>query len=188
MRGRLILAAILSGTFLSPSIAFAEGVPPQLQIAGATWPLQGHGTATYLFFRVYDAGLYTPQRLSPNQVLNAESARALVLNYRQTISAEEIRQASNQVLARQLSAPELARLKPALNALESSMQGVRPGDTYTLIWQPPRLTLSFNQKTVFSRDDAELARAYFGIWLGASPLSDSLKTALLAETPQASAQ
>jgi hypothetical protein len=188
MRGHLILAACLSGAFLSPLVAFAEGVPPQLQVAGSAWPLQGHGTATYLFFRVYDAGLYAPQQLSPDDVLNAESARALVLNYRQTISAEEIRQASNQVLLRQLSATEWARLKPALNALDSSMQGVRPGDTYTLIWQPPRLTLSFNQKTVFSRDDADLARAYFGIWLGASPLSDSLKNALLAETPKASAQ
>ncbi len=166
----------------------ADDLPAQMTVDGSPWTRQGQGTATYLWFSVYDAALYAPTPLSPSNALEPGTARALLLSYRHAISAADIRQASNQVLQRQLSPAALSALKPALAALESAMQSVQPGDTYTLIWQPPRLSLRFNNRRVFSRDDAALARAYFGIWLGTAPLSDTLKAELLADNPRASTQ
>ena len=188
MRQLLLFTLIVAGGLGIGGRADAATLPEQLTVEGQSWQKRGEGTATYLWFRVYDAALYAPKPIEQSQALDANTARALVLHYRQTISAEDIRKASNQVLARQQSQAALAALKPALDALESSMQGVRPGDQYTLIWQPPRLILRFNQKTVFSRDDSALAKAYFGIWLGTAPLSDSLKTELLSQAARASTQ
>ena len=166
----------------------ADDLPTQMTVEGSPWARQGQGTATYLWFSVYDAALYAPAPLSPSNALESDTARALLLSYRHAISAADIRQASNQVLQRQLSPAALSALKPGLDALESAMQNVRPGDTYTLIWQPPLLSLRFNNRSVFSRDDAALARAYFGIWLGTAPLSDTLKAELLASAPSTSTQ
>lgn len=176
----------LAGGF-SPA-SHANDLPAQIILDGSPWARQGQGTATYLWFSVYDAALYAPAPLSPSNALEPDTARALLLSYRHKISAADIRKASNQVLQRQLSPTALSELKPALNALESAMQSVNPGDTYTLIWQPPRLSLRFNNRSVFSIEDAALARAYFGIWLGSEPLSDTLKAELLTENPRVSAQ
>ncbi|WP_407276457.1 chalcone isomerase family protein [Halothiobacillus sp. DCM-1] len=177
----------LIGSLIFSGTACAE-LPAKLSIDGQTWPRRGEGTATYLWFDVYDAGLYTPKPVSAARVLEPDTPRALVLHYHQRVSAAQIREASQTVLERQYDPSQLAALQPALDALESSMQSVQPGDRYTLIWQPPRLILQFNQRTVFSREDAALAQAYFGIWLGASPLSESLKAALLPAEARASAQ
>ena len=181
----LTLSAVAGGF---PGAGHADGLPAQITVAGSPWARQGQGTATYLWFRVYDAALYAPTPLNANQTLAAERPRALRLSYLHAISASDIRKASNQVLTRQLSPTALNALRPALDALESAMQDVKPGDTYTLIWQPPTLRLLFNGRTVFEREDDALARAYFGIWLGSSPLSDRLKDELLATDLRSSTQ
>jgi len=45
---------------------------------------------------------------------------------------------------------------------------------------PATLQLVYNGKSLFTSHDADLAQAYFGIWLGEPPLSAQLKADLLA--------
>ncbi len=114
----------------------------------------------------------------------------MVLSYHHAVSVADIVKASWKALDEQYTGAARARLKPKIDALQAAMQDVKPGDRYELTWQPATnegaspqqatLQLIYNGKSLFMSHDAELAQAYFGIWLGEPPLSPKLKTALLA--------
>lgn len=169
----------------SPVLASNESMPEQMQLGQMNLTLLGHGTATYLWFDVYDAALYAPKNTKPAHILSEETPRVLVLRYHHAVTVKDIEKASWQTLEKQLSPSEQQAIKPQVDALQSSMKNVSPNDQYTLTWQPAQaqkkaeLTLKLNDKVVFKSDNARLAATYFGIWLGQPPLSQSLKRSLL---------
>ncbi|MEK1906071.1 MAG: chalcone isomerase family protein, partial [Pseudomonas sp.] len=56
------------------------------------------------------------------------------------------------------------------------------GDRYALNYSPRSgLSLERNGSMVFRSDNAELARAYLGIWLAPEGLSEALRKQLLAD-------
>ena len=186
-RSRLIVSALLLFSLGAGTQAQAsnEAMPMQMQLGQTDLTLLGKGTATYLWFDVYDAALYAPENIKPAQILSQETPRVLVLKYHHAVTVKDIEKASWQTLDKQLTPSERQSIKPQVDALQSSMKNVSPGDQYTLTWQPvnaqkkPELTLKLNDKIVFKSDNARLAATYFGIWLGKPPLSQSLKRSLL---------
>ncbi|MBN2854723.1 MAG: chalcone isomerase family protein [Halothiobacillaceae bacterium] len=187
----VLALSLISG---AASNAAEQSSPPQIasqiQLGKSDLPLMGTGVATYLWFDVYDAALYAPARTPAATILNATTPKALVLSYHHAVSVADIVKASWKALDEQYTGAARARLKPKIDALQAAMQDVKPGDRYELTWQPATnegaspqqatLQLIYNGKSLFMSHDAELAQAYFGIWLGEPPLSPKLKTALLA--------
>lgn len=166
-------------------LASNESMPKQMQLGEMNLTLLGHGTATYLWFDVYDAALYAPKKTRAANILAEKTPRVLVLQYHHAVTVKDIEKASWQTLDKQLTPSERQSIKPQVDALQSSMKNVAPGDQYTLTWQPAQaqkkaeLTLKLNDKILFKSDNARLAATYFGIWLGKPPLSQSLKRSLL---------
>ncbi len=186
-------AALLALGFSATAASYAADQAPATQIVlgKSSLPLMGNGVATYLWFDVYDAALYAPARTPAANILDATTPKALVLSYHHSVSVADIAKASWKALDEQYAGAARQRLKPKVDALQAAMQDVQPGDRYELTWQPATneganplpatLKLLYNGKSLFSSHDAELAQAYFGIWLGEPPLSPKLKADLLAE-------
>lgn len=184
---KMLVITLLAGvcTATQTTANASDLLPKQVMLAETTLPRIGQGVATYLWFDVYDAALYAPEGTPASAILSPQTSKVLVLSYRHAVNVQDIDKASWQTLDKQLSAAEMSTIKPKIDALQSTMRNVNPGDQYALIWQPgsarqsAELRLKLNGHTLFTSPDALLAKAYFGIWLGNPPLSDKLKKALL---------
>lgn len=157
---------------------FAASHPPGSQ----QLVLRNRALLTWLWADVYAAALYTEPNIAPQAALREQRARRLELYYFQKIAREDVIRAAWTVLERQHDPATLARLRPGIERLHASFRDIRPGDRYALQYDPLQgLTLERNGETLLRSDDAELARAYMGIWLARDGLSEPLRQRLLAE-------
>ncbi|MCI0510683.1 chalcone isomerase-like protein [Chromohalobacter marismortui] len=177
----LCLAVIIG---LSVESALAESFSDASTLGDDELVLQGTGTASYMFWDIYDAALYAPADASREAIIDAEVPMSLLLEYRRAVDVADIRKATWAALDKQYKAQARAALRPRIEAIQNAMVDVTEGDRYRLDWAPevPRLSLTLNGNTRFVSDDARLARAYFGIWLDEPPLSQELRDALLSRT------
>ena len=180
MKARL-LAAVAAGCLATTPMAAADFVE-RLAIGDSSLALQGEGTASYLFWDVYDAALYAPGGATAETIRAADVPMSLILEYRRDVRVADIRKATWKALDEQYAPAEREGIRPKIDAIQAAMIDVSDGDRYRLDWSPQsgRLTLSLNGEPRFESEDAELARAYFGIWLAEPPLSESLRAALLS--------
>ena len=176
LRGALMASCLVS--LSAGATDFAE----RLAIDNSSLVLQGEGTASYLLWKVYDAALYAPPEATAASIQAAQVPMSLILEYRRDVRVTDIRKATWKALDEQYASAEREALRPKIDAIQSAMIDVTDGDRYRLDWSPQagRLTLSLNGEPRFESEDADLARAYFGIWLAEPPLSDSLRAALLS--------
>lgn len=148
--------------------------------AGGILQLKGAGLARYaVFIRIYGAGLYGPEGVPADSLLELGEPKRLDIHYFVDINASDLALAANTILERQLSADALQALKPRIDRLHAAYRSVRPGDRYVMEYLPGRGTvLRLNGERLVSVEGSDFARAYFGIWLGEPPLSRSLRDAL----------
>lgn len=156
---------------------FTTGYPPetpQLQLRGAA--VKRH----LGWFDVFAAALYSPEDAPAAAILAKETPKRLEIAYLRSISAEDLIKATRTVLEDQHPQGLPVNLQQELQRLFASMEDVQAADRYALSWFPDEgLHLEFNGKTLFRSRSAEFSRLYFGIWLAADPLSESLRQALL---------
>ena len=180
MKARL-LSLVAAGCLAAMPVA-ANDFAERLVVGEATLSLQGEGTASYLFWDVYDAALYAPAGATAEAIRAAEVPMSLLLEYHRDVRVADIRKATWKALDAQYEPAGRELIRPKIDAIQAAMIDVSDGDRYRLDWQPGagRLVLRLNGETRFESGDAELARAYFGIWLAEPPLSESLRSALLS--------
>ncbi|OOG24584.1 hypothetical protein B1C78_08555 [Thioalkalivibrio denitrificans] len=149
--------------------------------SGRTLELKGAGLARYaLFIRVYGAGLYGPQGVPAQGLLEQDERKRLEIEYFVDIEASDLARAADTILERQLEPALLQALAPRIDRLHDAYRPVRPGDRYVMEYLPGHGTeLRLNGETLVTIEGRDFARAYFGIWLGDRPLSSSLRDALL---------
>ena len=176
-----VLGALAAACLVASPVSAAEFVE-RLVIDDSPLVLQGEGTASYLFWDVYDAALYAPAGATAAAIGAAEVPMSLVLEYHRDVRVADIRKATWKALDEQYEAAEREAIRPKIEAIQAAMIDVTDGDRYRLDWTPgsDRLVLRLNGETRFESGDAELARAYFGIWLAEPPLSETLRAALLS--------
>ena len=139
--------------------------------------LKNQAVLTYLWADVYAAALYTPSDVSAKQAWAQQKALRLTLYYFRDIDRNDVIKAATVTLERQQAN---AGLNPEIAKLHARFRDIRSGDRYALDFRPGRgLNLEINGQVVFSSPDAELAKAYLGIWLAPKGLSDSLRNTLL---------
>lgn len=164
---RLLIVSLLVFSF-SSSVFALEGKNDWLKVS--------HGTATWLWFDVYDAELYLQDRADLDGILQNQKPLALQLCYKQEIKAGQIVEASQKVLPKSLP----ISLQRSINELHFSFEDVKPGDCYRLEYSANGTTsLILNEKTVFESENKQLKPVYFGIWLGENPISEDLRDKLL---------
>ena len=146
-----------------------------------TLSLYGVGLLRYRFvFKGYVAALYLPKGRTGDDVIE-DVSRRLELSYFWSIDGDDFAAAADQLLERQLPAPQLKSLRPRVDTLHRAYRDVQPGDRYCLTYFAGVGTeLSLNGESLVTIPGADFAKAYFGIWLGPDALDAGLRTALLS--------
>ncbi|WP_254276340.1 chalcone isomerase family protein [Halomonas sp. 3H] len=150
----------------------------QLEEAGQSYRLIGHGLFRYMIWTAY-AGAYYQAPEVPEPAPLSDIPRRLELEYFHAIEADDFATATRDSLRERLGETAYRELLPALNAFNRAYRSVEPGDRYALTWDGEALLLALNGERLYRGDDPTLASALFGIWLGESPLRDDFRDALL---------
>jgi Chalcone isomerase-like len=158
--------------------AFAnEAAPPELAAALPGARLQGQGRLRFFGLHVYDAVLWSAQRVAAADVSTA--ALALELRYARTLRGPLIAERSLDEMKRvgEFGATDGQRW---LDAMKRIFPDVNAGDRITGVHRPGEGAGFFiNGKPVGEIRDAAFARLFFGIWLSPRTSEPALRAALL---------
>jgi hypothetical protein len=133
------------------------------------WGWRNISTPSRYTCKVYVAALYLPEDSGAKEVLG-DVPKRLELHYFQNINAADFAKAPDLVLPQNVPMPTIAALRPQIDRLKSWYQSIKPGDRYTLTYQPGQGTeLAYNGVPKGIIEGAEFAAAYFAIWLGPDP-------------------
>lgn len=152
----------------------------------STMKLLGKGEFHYLgFIKVYDAALYVDGEIPEQGILAADVSRCLQLTYEVSLEVKDFVLAAETVLSRQHSPEKIAELRKEIDTLHAAYKDVKQGDSYFLCYSAAtqQTTLTLNSTELVAVTSADLAAAYFGIWLGETkPVDEQLRAGLLPET------
>jgi hypothetical protein len=168
--------ALSAGAASIEDVEFADSV----RAGGRKLALSGLGLLRYrVIFRGYVAALYLSEGIAPKRVLD-DVPKRLEIEYFWAIDGRAIREAGEEILARNVSPEQLAALGPRVERIGALYQNVEPGDRYSLTYLPGRGTeLAKNGVPLGVIPGADFAAAYFAIWLGDSPIDLPLREQLL---------
>ncbi|MBX3729456.1 MAG: chalcone isomerase family protein [Candidatus Sumerlaeia bacterium] len=166
----------------------SECFPTTTSVGEARLRLQGIGLLRVWQFRVYTAALHVPENWdAKGDVLDAIPKR-LELRYHREITRAQIVKASEDLLARTPGVDKTV-LQERLDRIYDWYRDVKAGDSYVLEYHPDTgTTLLSNGEFVGTIPGDDFARAKFGLWLGSTSLSDSLREKLLTPYPRARAR
>ena len=158
---------------------------PTVQVAGAALQLNGVGVRTRVFFKVYVAGLYVPQKASSAAVLLGQKGpRRVHLVMLRDVGADTFTESLNEGLKNNHSEAQLAALKPQIDAFNAAFKTVgeaKKGDVILLDFAPDtgtRLVVN-GQPRGNAIPGEEFYTALLRIWLGDKPADADLKKGLL---------
>ena len=157
-------------------VQFAEVYRSQTTIL----PLKGVGLARYLrTIKVYAAALYVDKNVKPEELLS-DVPKRLELQYFRALNGPDFGKAAEEVMAGTVPKAQLASLRPRIDRMHALYEDVKPGDRYSLTYIPGIGTeLALNGQPKGTVEGADFAAAYFAIWLGSKPISESLKAQML---------
>jgi hypothetical protein len=177
------LALCLAGAASAAREAVVEGVrfAPRLQVGETSLLLHNAGLLRYrVVIKAYVAALYLGEGVPPSAALG-DVPKRLEAEYFWALDGEDFGPVTLEGIARNVDAATLERLRPRIERFGALFEDVKPGDRYALTYLPGRGTeVTLNGRPLGTIEGADFANALFAVWLGAAPLDEDLKTALLA--------
>ncbi len=172
--------ALVLCVVISPDARAIQGNPDELSEDGARFVLVGATTFRWMsVIKVYDARLHLGAG-EPSSKVFADIPVRLQLTYHRGFTAAEIIKGGDTLLARNVKAESLAALRDRLELINRAYRDVREGDSYSLTYVPGKgTTLRLNGSPLVTIPGHDFAAAYFRIWLGDDPISESMRDALL---------
>jgi len=154
------------------------------QVGATALQLNGAGVRTKVFFKVYVAGLYVPQKTAnAGQLLAQKGARRVTITMLRDVDAESFAKALNDGLRDNHTEAQFAALKPQIDALNANLKAVgeaKKGDVIHFEYLPDTGTqVTVNGKlkgSVIAGED--FFSSVLRIWLGEKPVDASLKKGL----------
>lgn len=135
-----------------------------------------------VFFKLYDAVLYTETGKRAKEVLERTAAFHLEFHYLREIKKSIILESADKILARNISSNELSSIKERIESINKAYKTVRKGGKSSLTYVPSiGTTLSINGKKKVTIKGNDFANLYLKIWFGEKPISADLKMALLGD-------
>lgn len=194
MRQFKSLKSTLSAVLLAVAAAAAWAQPLEVegvkleatnQVGATTLQLNGAGVRTKVFFKVYVAGLYLPQKTTnAAQLLAQKGARRVTITMLRDVDAESFASALNDGLRDNHTEAQFAALKPQIDALNANLKAVgeaKKGDVIHFEFLPDTGTqVTVNGKlkgSVIAGED--FFTSVLRIWLGEKPVDASLKKGLM---------
>ena len=158
-------------------------VEEKIKLGGSDLVLNGAGLRTKVFFKVYVAALYVPQKSSsPAALMEPNAARRVSLTLLRGLDSDTLFGALKDSLTDNHSEAEMAALKPQIDQLAEIMKKIgsgKSGDVIDLDLSPDSVTVGFNKELKGKVTGAGFYKALLKIWLGENPVDASLKKALL---------
>lgn len=159
----------------------ADNFPAKQTLVNQAFVLNGKGIRTKLVFNLYTAGLYVA---APSKDANALMAANQPLALRMEITSGMINSETMEEAVRdgfkKSAGANQAALQPRIEQLIAVFkQPIKEGDIYDFVYRPQNLSIIKNGKPSGTIQGADFKQAFFGIWLGASPVQANLKSALL---------
>ena len=155
-------------------------MPDTTTIEGKTLKLNGMGLRKKMMFKVYVAALYVEATSKdPAAVIAADSVKSIQLHVLRGLSGSQIGEAISDGFHNNSKA-QMGALSDRLLKLNGMFPAVVEGDTIVLTYVPGKGTMGSakgQDKGVIEGKD--FADALFAVWLGANPIQDDLKKALL---------
>jgi hypothetical protein len=181
-RRRRLLAAALPVLAAGPAVllpmpALAAAAPPEVNAALPQARLQGSGRLRFLAFNVYDARLWTPAAIGPDQW--AAAPLALELQYLRKLDGQAIAERSLSEMKRQgtIATDTASRW---LGEMRRLFPDVAAGDRLTGLYLPGEgARFYFNGQLKGEVRDPEFARWFFGIWLAPQTSEPAMRLQLL---------
>jgi Chalcone isomerase-like len=182
IRAVLTLATLL----LLPLTAHGKEVggvnfPQTVQAAGKTLQLNGAGLRTRFFIKVYAIALYLEQpSTDATAILTADQVRRAELRMLRSVSASEMAEAIGEAFTANAGGA-LPQLQARLDRFKSLFPAATSGEVITLTYVPGTGTVvGAGGKDLGTIEGKDFADVLFSAWIGAHPVDDSLKQALLA--------
>ena len=147
--------------------------------------LNGAGLRTRVFFKVYVAALYVPQKSADaNNLLAQKGPRRIAITMLRNVDAESFADALNEGLRNNHSPAQLAGLKAQIDALNATLKLVgeaKKGDLINFEFVPEvgtRVMVNGQPRGAVIAGE-EFFTAALRIWIGDKPVEASLKKGLL---------
>jgi len=145
----------------------------ELQLAGAGLLRKG------FFFKVYVGALYVSDTNHLTRILSNVPKR-LDIHYFHHTPKKHMINAAEETMRRNFGEVEMARLRSGLDRLHAAYHDGQRGAVASIVHRPGEgLTYLFNGQKVLTIPDDHFSNAYFSIWLGRNPSSQTMKEALL---------
>ena len=163
-------AVEIKGVRFSDTVVVEQSVLELKGVAVLKWAM---------LFDVYAGALYLPRGVLGKSWSN-DIPKRLELSYFRDIEAKGFVEASDKILQDNLLQAEYRTLAERLQTFYGFFQDVKPGDRYSINYIPEKgAELRLNEQPLGQVPGADFAAAYFGIWLGAEPISKEFRNRLL---------
>lgn len=178
---------LMAGAAASAQTVELEGVKldATLQLGGAPLQLNGAGLRVKVFFRVYVAGLYVPQKTSdPVALISQKGPRRVSLTMLRQVDADTFVGALVDGLRDNHGAAQFAAMKPQIDALSANLKAAgeaKKGDVIYLDYLADtglRVTVNGQVRGAPIAGE-EFFAGVLRIWLGDKPADAGLKKGLL---------
>lgn len=194
MRQMKIVKQALAALLLTSAAAVTWAQPLELegvkleatsQLGTANLQLNGAGLRTKVFFKVYVAGLYVPQKANTAaQLLAQKGPRRVTITMLRDVDAESFAKALNDGLRDNHSEAQFAAMKSQIDALNANLKAVgeaKKGDVIHFEFVPDagtRVTVNGAPRgTAIAGED--FFASVLRIWLGEKPVDATLKKGMV---------
>lgn len=158
-------------------------IDDRVQVGGQELVLNGAGLRTRFFIKVYVGALYVEQKTTaPAAIYDSAAPRRMMLRMLREMGADALYGALDEGLRNNLTAAEMADLKPQADQLGAIMKGigtVKEGDSIAIDFGATGVEVGLNGKSRGTVEGAAFGRALLKVWLGDHPADASLKKALV---------
>ncbi len=181
---KILFLAFLTLLWASPGLTSVDvgGVnfEQRRQVADTELQLTGAAVLTWaVFFDVYVGAFYLPDGQSSDR-WTEDVSKLLELSYLRDFKAEDISSSSDKLLRDNLPPEQYQKLAGRLSEFYQLFRDIKEGDRYSLVYHPTIGTeLRLNGTPLGSVTGHDFAVAYFGLWIGPTPISESFRNRLL---------
>ncbi len=186
LTGLALLLPLLPGAAQCAEVAGVK-LDDKTHLGNADLVLNGAGLRSRMFFKVYVAGLYLPEKASnTDAVLAMPGAKRIYITTLRELTAEQFAEALVSNIEKNHSAADYAPLKARVEEFRSAILSINvapKGALVTLDYLPEsgaRFAVNGQAK---GKDivGEDFYRALLKIWLGNAPVQEDLKEALLGK-------
>jgi hypothetical protein len=181
----LLLAGAAAATWAQPLEVEGVKLDATAQVGQTPLQLNGAGLRTKVFFKVYVAGLYVPQKANTAaQLLAQKGPRRVSISMLRDVDAESFAKALNDGLRDNHSEAQFAAMKAQIEALNANLKAVgeaKKGDVIHIEYLADtgtRITVNGAPRgSAIAGDD--FFTSVLRIWLGDKPVDATLKKGMV---------